>query len=378
MRKIFKKMVKIITIIVVVIIALCLAAVLYLQHPKFGGKIKEGSERALRIEKSLHYKEGYFSNLEPNPAPKKKESAIGRLMNFYDLLFVRSKTTHPKVTIPAIKTDLSAIDPQEEVVVWLGHSSYYIQIGGKRIVMDPVFGGAAPLPSLIQPFEGTDIYSVDDIPAVDYIFITHDHWDHLEYPTIKELIGRTQHFVCPLGVGAHLERWGVAPENIVELDWDESAMLEQEFEITALPARHYSGRLLEKNKMLWCGYMLNVKGYHFYISGDTGYGIHIPEIANRFPTIDFAIMENGQYDMDWRHIHFVPEDLVLALHTLQPKSFITSHNSKYALARHVWENPLQTVYEAAQQDSTIHLLYPKIGEIVPFKEDNWQGEVWWE
>ncbi len=372
-----KRILKVVAVIVGVIALAAISVLIYLQHPKFGGDIEEGSERALRIAKSTNQKDGYFHNFEPNPSPTRKEDAISRLVNFYDLIFVRSKTTRPKVVVPSVKTDILALDKNEELIVWLGHSTFYIQTEGKSIITDPVFGAADPLGSLNKPFESSELYSVKDIPSLDYIIITHDHWDHLEYETIKILKDRTDKFICPLGVGAHLERWGVESDDIIELDWYEDSLLDSELTITALPARHYSGRLLEKNRTLWCGYMLSSNDYNLYISGDSGYGENIGEIAKRFPNIDFAIMENGQYNMLWRHIHFVPEDLIKALGELKPKSFITSHHSKYALARHVWNDPHNTIYEASLRDSAINLLYPKIGEVLKYKEDGWSGEKWW-
>ncbi len=378
MRVIVKKIIKVIVVIVSVIVLLTLSVLIYLQHPKFGGSIKKGSDRANRIAQSPNQKNGYFHNLEPNPAPTRKEDPISRILNFYDLIFVRSKTTRPKVIVPSVKTDILSLNPDEELLIWLGHSTFYIQTEGKNIITDPVFGAADPLGSLNTPFESSESYSVDDIPTLDYVIITHDHWDHLEYETIKAIKDRTGKFICPLGVGAHLEHWGVESKKIIELDWYEHSNLDGELTLTALPARHYSGRLLEKNRTLWCGYMLSSNGYNLYISGDSGYGENIGEIAERFPNIDFAIMENGQYNMLWRHIHFVPQDLLKALGELKPKSFITSHHSKYALARHVWNDPHNAIYEASLKDSTINLLYPKIGEILRYKEEGWSGEQWWK
>ncbi len=378
--KIFvKRLLRVIVVIVGVIALIAISVLIYLQHPKFGGDIKKGSERAMRIAKSVNQKDGYFHNLEPNPAPTRKEDPISRLLNFYDLIFVRSKITRPNVVVPSIKTDISALDSDQELIVWLGHSTFYIQAKGKKFITDPVFGAADPLGSLNKPFESSEPYSVEDIPSLDYVIITHDHWDHLEYETIKILKDRTDKFVCPLGVGAHLERWGVHVDDIIELDWYEDSVLDGELTITALPARHYSGRLLEKNRTLWCGYMLTSNDNNLYISGDSGYGENIGEIAKRFPDIDFAIMENGQYNMLWRHIHFVPEDLLKALSELKPKSFITSHHSKYALARHVWNDPLNTIYEASLKDSTLNLLYPQIGEVLMYRESSdWRGKQWWK
>src|SRR5690606_27560265 len=154
-------------------------------------------------------------------------------------------------------TDLINLPKDQNALVWFGHSSYFIQIDGKRILVDPVFSGnASPLPGTMKSFKGSDIYTVDDIPQIDYLFITHDHWDHLDYETILALKPKLNKIVCGLGVGSHLRYWGFGNE-IFETDWFDKTQLDDGFNIITTPARHFSGRTFKRNQSLWVSFVLN-------------------------------------------------------------------------------------------------------------------------
>jgi L-ascorbate metabolism protein UlaG (beta-lactamase superfamily) len=198
---------------------------------------------------------------------------------------------------------------------------------------------------------------------IDFLIITHDHYDHLDYRTVKHLKNRTGKIICPLGVGEHLERWGFSKNRIMELDWNENAVLDSAFMIHCLPARHFSGRGLSFNKTLWASFILQTPLLNIYLSGDSGYDTHFAEVGKQFPDIDLAIMENGQYSKDWKFIHMMPEYLVKAIKDLNPRKTFTIHNSKYALSKHSWHEPLDNISNAAEQDS-LNLITPMIGETV--------------
>lgn len=351
---------------------LALAAFLFMQHPMFG-KLPEG-ERLERIRQSPNYKDGTFHNQSPTQMILSNKSKPRMLWEF---LFVKVKDLKPVEKIPAIKTDLKTLPSDEDLLLWLGHSSLYMQISGKRILIDPTLVSASPLPFVNGAFAGTDIYRPDDMPDIDYLIITHDHWDHLDYKTMLNLKGRTGKVVCPLGVGAHLEYWGFDLSQIIELDWNDHIRLDKDIQLTALPARHFSGRGLNSNHSLWAGYMLQSPLGNIYVSGDTGYDMHFLKIKEQFGDIELAIMENGQYNEDWRYIHFIPEDLVKAVKELQPKRVMTVHNSKYALGRHAWYEPLQKIEEASQSDS-FALITPMIGEPVKLKDSAQTFTKWWK
>ncbi len=359
-------------------VALSLAVILtagvivFLHSPRFG-RVPHG-ERLERMSRSPRYSEGAFRNLSHTP---QLTSDKGFFRQVWDFMFRNNDRVRPEADVPAVKTDLQDFGAGEEVLVWFGHGSYYLQSGGKRFAVDPVFYSASPVSFYNKPFRGTGIYTPQDLPDLDYIIITHDHWDHLDYRTVKELRESTGAFVCPLGVGSHLERWGVQESKIIETDWYESVDIGDGFTVHCLPARHFSGRGLKANRTLWASYMLETPSMRIYIGGDGGYDSHFREIGDRFRPIDLAILENGQYGEGWKYIHLLPEDLLKAVDDLSPRRLLTVHNSKYALAMHPWDEPLELIAAASRRDS-IPLLTPRIGEPVYLDDPGQVFDEWWK
>ena len=354
------------------------AILLFLRQAQFGALPK--GERLKRIKSSPHYRDGQFHNQSPTVLMAKKS----RLAVLLDFLFVKVNDLRPKHDLPVVKTDLKGISLQEEVLIWFGHSSLYIQLQGQRILVDPVLISASPVSFLNKAFKGTNRYHPDDFPEIDILLLTHDHWDHLDYGTLISLRERIKSVVCPLGLGAHLERWGFLPQQITELDWNQGLQTAGNIRITALPARHFSGRSFRSNKSLWAGYMLQSLWGNIYLSGDTGYDTHFEAVKKRFGTIDLAIMENGQYNENWPYIHMLPANLVKAVKDLQPRHLLTVHHSKYALARHPWFEPLAKIAATAHRDG-LPLHTPRIGEILPLSSEKLSNSTihlpdttWWE
>lgn len=352
----------VIGIIASVLVIMTVTGIIFVNQPRFG-RVPKG-ERLERIKKSPHYKDGQFQNLHTTlmmTAPK------GRLEVLWDFIFKREKDLRPEKEIPAIKTDLKNIGRNENVLVWFGHSSYFIQIDGKRILVDPVFCMAAPVGFLNKPFKGVDIYDPDDMPDIDYLIITHDHWDHLDYHTVKQLKDRIGKVVCPLGVGEHFEYWGFDKTRLVELDWYEDAVLDNSFMIHCLPSRHFSGRFLKSNQSLWASFLVETPSQKIYMGGDGGYDTHFAEIGRKYPGINIAILENGQYNDDWKYIHTMPIYLEQIMQDLNAEKYLTVHHSKYALARHPWNEPLKNARKLKEKDS-LNILMPIIGEIVSLED----------
>lgn len=345
---------------------------IFINQPKFGKN--PSGERLARVEKSTNYKDGKFQNLSETPQITSDKSFVGLM---WDFLFVKKTNLRPETEIPSIKTDLNAFPKEENVLVWLGHSAYFMQIEGKRFLVDPTLVSASPVGFFNKAFKGADIYTPDDIPAIDYLIITHDHWDHLDYETVIQIKDRVGHIVTALGVGEHLEYWGIPAEKITELDWYEVAQVDSKFKFTALPVRHFSGRGLSPKKTLWASFMLETPSQTIYLGGDSGYDDFYQKTAAQFPNIDWAILENGQYDKSWKHIHFHPEEFPELVKTLQPKNVLAFHNSKYALANHPWYEPLEKAYQSAKKHK-INLLTPKIGEVVYLTKENQPFGKWWE
>lgn len=355
------------------IVALAAIGVMvFLNRPIFG-KLPSG-DRLARIEKSANYGEGKFRNRVPRAAVGENKSF---LQTFKELLLQKTVDRTPSVEIPTIQTDLRALPIDSNLLVWLGHSAVYMHIDGKRVLVDPALASASPVSFFNKPFKGSDAYQPDDIPEIDVLLITHDHWDHLDYHTVTKIKERIGYVVCPLGVGAHLEHWGVNPAIITEMDWNETAQLDGHFKITALPARHFSGRGLTRDPSLWSSYLIQSPFGNIYLSGDTGYDTHFQEIKEQFGEIDLALMENGQYNENWSDIHLMPNDLVKAIEELNPKQVLTVHHSKYALARHPWYEPLENISKAANEKG-LPLLTPMIGQPVWLNDTTQQFHSWWK
>jgi len=263
-------------------------------------------------------------------------------------------------------------------LVWFGHSSYFIQINQKRILVDPVFSGSAsPIPNTIKSFEGTDIYSAKDLPEIDYLFISHDHYDHLDHKTLVALKGKINNVICGLGVGSHFEHWGYDPKKIIEKDWYQKIELDKDFIVFIEPARHFSGRGLSRNNTLWASYVLQTSLFKIYLGGDSGYDTHYKEIGEKHGPLDLVILDNGQYDKAWRYIHNLPKDVLKAAVDLKAKRIFPVHSSKFALAAHPWNEPLSEI-TALNKGGNIPLITPKIGELVYLDMSDQKFENWWE
>ena len=233
-------------------ILLLLATILYMQHPKFG-KAPNGKQLA-QLKKSANFTNGKFHNLHFTPFISEGYSMANVAYNFIFKKFPRIK---PTATIPSIKTDLKKLHITDNVLVWFGHSSYFIQLNGKRFLIDPVFSGnASPIPNSNKSFKGTDIYDAYDMPEIDYLLITHDHYDHLDYETILKLKPKIKQIVCGLGVGSHFKAWKFDSSKIIEKDWNQILAIADSFTLHTVTARHFSGRGTTRNNTLWLSFIL--------------------------------------------------------------------------------------------------------------------------
>jgi len=355
------------------IILLVLVFILFLRHSHFGSLPKE--ERMKQIKKSRNYRNGNFQNLQPTPVFTGEKNFF---KVFRKMAVIRSKRSRPKGLIPSLKTNIKDLELSENVLIWFGHSSFFLQFDGKRILIDPVFSRhASPVSFFVRAFKGSSPFTCNDLPDIDYLFITHDHWDHLDYSTVIKLKNRTSKVVCGLGTGAHFERWGFPKEKIIEGDWYDEIELEKNFVVHFVPARHFSGRYFKRNQSLWTAFLLQFPQYKIYISGDGGYGHHFEEAGKRFGPIDLALLENGQYNLYWKHIHCLPEEMWQAAEDLTAKYVVASHSSKFCLSLHDWDEPLKKAYELFN-GKKITLLTPIIGECVYLNHINMTYPEWWQ
>ena len=339
------------------------------------GDLPEGSRRAV-LARSAQYADGAFRNPEPIPPVKSRGGFIGAQLRY---VFSSREGVTPPGPVPTVKTDLRALDPAEDVVIWLGHSSFFVQFAGRRILIDPVFSAyASPFPLANRAFEGTNLYTPADMPDIDFLLITHDHWDHLDYDTVTALRSKIGKVVCPLGVGAYFAGWGYADADIREGDWFSVPESEDDFAIHVLPARHYSGRGMIRNKTFWAGFALTTPERRLFFSGDSGYGKHFAEIGKRFDGFDLVVLDCGQYDESWRYVHMTPEDAAKAAEDLRARALLPAHAGRFAIAYHAWDDPFRRI-AAASRNRPYRLLTPRIGEPVGVSpEAERVFPRWWE
>ena len=331
----------------------------YLQHPKFGDRPTDAHLRA--VERSPHYGSGEFHNLVDTPM---RTGESGFLSNVLSLLLDRNPNLKPPVPLPSTWIDLKALPPGEDLVVWLGHSSYFVQLDGRRILVDPVFSAnASPFPGTNVAFAGTTRYTAEDMPAIDCLLVTHDHWDHLDYPSAMALLPKVGQVVVGLGVGAYFDRWGYPAARVREADWNDTLEFEAGLRIHVLPARHYSGRLLTRNRTLWVAFALETPGRKLFFSGDSGYGPHFREIGARFGGFDLAALDLGQYDLRWANIHMFPEQAAQAAEDLRTAALLPAHVGRFSIAAHDWDEPLKRI-DQASLGRPYRLLTPVLGAAV--------------
>ncbi len=359
-------------IILSIVVLAGISATVFANGPKFGRTPR--GERLERVKNSPNFRDGKFQNIHETKQITSEKGMFGTMTGF---LFKKKERLRPQEPLPVIKTDLLTLDRKEDILIWFGHSSYFIQTDGIRFLVDPVFREASPVSFYNKPFKLTYEYAPEDMPEIDYLIISHDHWDHLDYKTIKRLGDRIGKVICGLGVGEHFERWGFDKDKLIEMDWNEIAVPGDGLTVYCLPARHFSGRGLSPNKSLWVSYVLETPTQKIYIGGDSGYDTHFAEIGERFPGIDLAILENGQYDKDWRYIHTLPEQIIEAYNDLNAKKLLTVHHAKFALGNHAWDEPMINIASYAERDS-INLIMPVMGEKVNLNDSTYIINKWWE
>lgn len=344
-------------------------------NPAFGKK--PDSKTQLRIRKSVNYQKNKFVNAIPTVT---NMSMRDQLSVLWDFACGKPADGRPSSPIELVVTDIEHTKPSPDVnqAIWFGHSSALIDLDGRRFLFDPMFGRSPfPYPNLgSKRFNDHLPMDVKKMPAIDAVFISHDHYDHLDYYSIQHLKDKVGHFFVPLGVGGHLEHWGVPPSKITQLDWWDELEWEG-LKIACTPARHVSGRsFLRKNQTLWCSWsVIGLSGSVFF-SGDSGYGPHFRQIGRKYGPFQLTLVECGQYDERWPDLHMFPEEAVQAHMDLKGECMIPIHWAAFQLAPHGWLDPIQRLMMAANQQS-IQITVPRMGESVSLSGDNFPINEWW-
>jgi len=355
---------------IVLLIGVVVAGILSL--PPFGGKAT--GERLARMRANAHFHDGHFVNDRP-PAGYTWADAKALFVG----QFFGNEVREPPAAIPIVSVDPAALQATPAPglrAFWIGHASVYVELDGVRLLVDPIFSNyASPFDIGPRRFHPPPI-ALADLPPVDAVLITHDHYDHLDMHTVQQLATRGTVFFVPLGIGAHLAAWGVSEAQIRDLEWWQESAL-RGVRVVSTPSRHYSGRgLTDKDATLWTSWSVIGATHRFYVSGDTGYSDHFARIGERFGPFDMAFVKIGAYGpgAPWLDIHMSPEDAVRANRDVRARRMFPVHWGTFNLAFHDWNEPVQRALAAAAANQ-VELVTPRIGEVVdadqPFTSTPW-------
>lgn len=323
-------------------------------------------------ERLSYFKDGAFvSPMDTSVHPEKMENK-GGMAGF----FLQAMKT-PKINMPQEKLNRQSFpaQPAELAVYWLGHSSLILEIGGKRLLADPVFGHASLVPVLFGRYIESPLKRAD-LPDTDIVLITHNHYDHLERATIRALRDKPVTFVVPLGTASALKGWGVPAENIRELGWNE-VYRDGTLEIIARPGAHYSGRRgSDKNKTLWNGYVIRNNGKNVYLSGDTGYKENLfKETGEQYGPFDLALLEIDAWNSGWPAIHLFPDQAVRAAQDVRAKEFVPTHWGVFNLALHPWNESVRLAARHAREKG-VKMSTPLMGQ--KYVPGQTVTQNWWQ
>ena len=356
----------------VILLIVIIGAIFVNTSPQFGGKPNKVS--LIKIQSSLNYNgSGTFKNQEITV------QNTGFKLSTIPKFFMKGENLTPEEKLPQKKIVKTYFDnePQQPRITWFGHSTMFIEMEGMNIFIDPMLGDVpAPHPLLGNSRFNKELpIAIENLPEIDLVLISHDHYDHLDYGSIQQLHSKVKQFYVPLGIKAHLTKWGVNASKITEFDWWQSKIL-NEIEFVAAPARHFSGRGFTRNNTLWSSWILKSKNNSIFFSGDSGYGKHFKEIGKKYGPFDFAMMECGQYNEQWSQIHMTPEETIRASKDVKANLMMPIHWGAFKLALHTWNDPIIRATNKANE-LNMPIATPKIGEAIVLDRSKFPSEKWW-
>ncbi len=358
------------------VLFVAIATTLYFNFaPQLGGSPSEDTRQ--RMEAFPHYKEGTFRNT----IPTHMSMSAGKML---PLLWRSLKgegaisPDKPLQVHPFVPEDTAALPSETIGITWFGHSSILLQMDSATFLIDPIFSERASMFSFLGPkrFDFSHYMTPAQLPKVDAVVISHDHYDHLDYETILQLKERVHKYYVPLGVAAHLQAWGIPQEEIVEMQWWEETSFSEHITLACTPSRHFSGRgLSNRNSTLWASWSFLGKSKRVFFSGDSGYTPEFKKIGERYGPFDFAMVECGQYNEQWQVIHMMPEETAQAAADVQAQLMMPIHWGKFPLAFHPWyESPERMIAQANKLG--VGFMLPEIGRTYQLNAET-PTYPWW-
>jgi len=364
----------ILKIILVLIILIPICVYLYMKLPQFGATVTE--ERMKSFSESPQFKKGRFRNYNFVRA----DMSFSKLPQLMKESLFSGLDKVPDINLPQVqrrKEEFEITTDDSLRMTWFGHSAYLVEMEGKKIFFDPMLGAAAsPIFLAVRRFNQTLPLRAEDLPELDAVVFTHDHYDHLDYSTILKIKDKVKHFYTPLGVGDHLIKWGVSPDKVTQLDWWQNIKIDH-LKLICTPTQHFSGRTIkDRDRTLWSSWVLQSQHKNIFFNGDSGYFKGFKEIGDKYGPFDVCFMECGQYHYMWKENHMLPEETAQAFLDLQGEILIPLHWGSFSLAPHDWHDPIERL-SAACDSLNIDLITPKIGQTVIHDKDM-QVDKWWK
>ncbi len=331
-------------------------------NPQFGGRITP--QELTKLAQSKQWNGKVFVNTAPI------DLAMGPLKI---MKIMKQSLSNRKIRMPQAQLPVKAFNPVAFMAghapkfIWYGHSVILLRLAGKHILIDPMFGDdASPIaPFKTKRFSDHTLDIIDNLPEIDILCMSHDHYDHLDYGSIQRLKSKSNHFCVALGVKRHLVAWGVDAAKITEFDWNQALTI-GDVELIFTETQHFAGRgLNDRFKSLWGGWIIQADSKKVYWSGDSGYGKHFKEIGEKYGPFDIGFMECGQYNDNWPDVHMTPEESVQAALDAHVKTALPVHNNGFALAMHRYDDPYNR-FKAAADLKAQDMIYPALGEVVTF------------
>ena len=365
------KVVKVILITFSILILIIISIILFVLLYKPFGYIPIFKDTEDYSKRAVNFKDGMFHN----------EEEVSLYTSWVDPYKNRTsgKGVVPIDKLPYKKYKYSELENLNDVkVTWFGHSSILLQMHNMNILIDPVFSNVTSPVSFIGPKRYSEnTVNIEDLPHIDAVVITHDHYDHTDYKTLKSLENITDKFIVPLGIDKDLIKFGINENKITNMAWWEEVKING-LTIASTPAIHYSGRvIIDKNKTLWSSWIFKDEYHIIYESGDTGYGKYFKEIKEKYGDIDFAMFDCAQYSVNWHNIHMFPEEAVEASIDMNASISMPIHYGAFNLSNHSWDDPVSrfTMYA---KEKNVNYVTPLLGETFSIEEYKNYQTRWWE
>lgn len=364
-------------VLLILLAAVPLSVLALLQLPVFGGHPDARAKLEFAASAAFNSEQGLFQNRRPQlMAEMRENTSLGAMLKEW---MKDRPNARPVAALPQQRPDIDAFMAAGDSpkVIWFGHSTFLLNMAGTTVLVDPIFSNAAaPFSFMVNRFQ-PPVLALDELPAIDVVLISHDHYDHLDLDTVKFFADSNTEFLTPLGISAHLTRWGISKDKITEYDWWQTGIL-HDITFTATPAQHFSGRDgFTENETLWAGWIIATASHKLFFSGDSGYDTHFVEIGQRHGPFALAFMDNGQYDKAWPAVHMFPDEVVRASRELKAERLLPVHWGMFELAFHDWKTPAEDVARFADA-AGVELVTPILGQMITLDEQLtttrwWQG-----